>query len=94
MKRDSGMKVLWWVMWGVIGVLVFLDAVPVSANPPLAEAVALRARHASLQGQLADNAFRRPLVLDSRQTPGALRRQHSRPGAPRCWSAPLRWNSV
>ena len=73
MKRDSGMKVLWWVMWGVIGVLVFLDAVPVSANPPLAEAVALRARHASLQGQLADNAFRRPLVLDSRQTPGALK---------------------
>jgi hypothetical protein len=37
------------------------------------DATSLRERHAALQKQLADNAFRRPLYIESRQAAGSLR---------------------
>lgn len=43
----------------------------VAAQPD--PAAALRAQYASLQGQLRQNQFKRPLVLDSAQTPNSLK---------------------
>src|SRR5271170_4997318 len=44
--------------------LAFADDIEASA--------ALRARYLALQAQLASNPFRRPLHLDSRETPGEV----------------------
>jgi len=50
--------------------LLVLAAAP--ARPQQADAAALRARHAALRESLQRNEFKRPLVLESRQTEGDL----------------------
>lgn len=72
MERKYGMKAVWWTVWSVIGFMFFLDLTAANASTT-ADAEALRTRYVALQGQLASNAFQRPLVLDSRQAPGALK---------------------
>jgi hypothetical protein len=73
MERDKGLKAVWWIVWCVLGAFLFLDLTAVQANPPGADAKALRAHYVAMKSQLADNAFQRPLVLDSKQATGALK---------------------
>jgi hypothetical protein len=72
MERGNGLKAVWWTVWCVFGLLFFFDLTAAQANPG-ADAEALRSRYVALKTQLADNAFQRPLVLDSKQAPGALK---------------------
>jgi len=55
------------------GIVLMLAGVVHAADPPEANAQALRAQHAALQEQLAHNDFKRPLVLQSEQTSGNLK---------------------
>jgi len=55
------------------GIVLMLAGVVHAADPPEANAQALRARHAALQERLAHNEFQRPLVLQSEQTSGDLK---------------------
>ena len=71
MARDKG-KAVWWLVWGILGLVLFLDLTPAWAGTTATDADALRTRHAALQAQLANNPFRRPLVLHSTQAPGAV----------------------
>ena len=48
-------------------VLLSLSALVVAVAASAQDGAALRARHEALQGQLADDAFQRPLVLESTQ---------------------------
>lgn len=49
--------------------VIFLLACGVaSAAPPVQDAAALKAKHAELEPELRDNAFKRPLFLDSKET--------------------------
>jgi len=72
MERSNGLKAVWWTIWCAFGLMFFLDLTAARANPG-ADAEALRTRYVALKAQLADNAFQRPLVLDSRQATGALK---------------------
>jgi hypothetical protein len=73
MERDKGLRTVWWMVWCVLGAFLFLDLTSAQASPAGVDADALRARYVALKAQLADNAFQRPLVLDSRQDTGALK---------------------
>ncbi|MEY5097309.1 MAG: hypothetical protein RJA36_28 [Pseudomonadota bacterium] len=57
----------------VTRVLLLLAALGFAVAAPAQDAAALRSRHEALQARLADNAFRRPLVLESAQDGGRLR---------------------
>ncbi|MFL6660944.1 MAG: hypothetical protein ACJ8G7_02125 [Rhizobacter sp.] len=61
------------VAWArrLAGALLVCAVLPASAATPAAEA--LRERHAALAGQLASNAFQRPILLQSTQGSGELK---------------------
>jgi len=60
-----------WRTWRDAGLMLVLSLCAVAASAQNAEA--LRQRYASLQPQLADNVFKRPLYLESTQSSGDLR---------------------
>jgi hypothetical protein len=47
---------------------LFIACSAASAAPPAGDAAALKAKHAELEPGLRDNAFKRPLFLDSKET--------------------------
>src|SRR5262245_63058783 len=54
-------------------VLVLFSALLLASTALAQDAAALRAREAALRGELANNQFRRPLVLESTESSGVLR---------------------
>jgi hypothetical protein len=54
------------------GRALLLAAALAALSAQAQDAAALRARHAALRGALADNAFKRPLVLESRESEDRL----------------------
>jgi hypothetical protein len=57
----------------VLGLVAAAGAAQAQANGTNEAAEALRARHAALKDKLVDNAFRRPLVLESTEEAGDLK---------------------
>lgn len=89
------------VAWPVLGALLLgLLLPPAALATALLGAAALQARHATLQAQLADNPFGRPLVLQSEQ--GARRIEgevhavveHPYPAVSAALSDPGRWCDI
>lgn len=69
----SPMKSLWMLAPACVVVSLCLCAGIVQADvADVNPAAALRAKHAALQGQLAHNQFKRPLRLDSTETPDSV----------------------
>ncbi|OGB20603.1 MAG: hypothetical protein A3I66_22815 [Burkholderiales bacterium RIFCSPLOWO2_02_FULL_57_36] len=68
-------KYLWKISSSGLRCLLLVGAAGVAcaATPDSDPAATLRAKHASLEEQLRENQFKRPLVLDSAETPNRLK---------------------
>lgn len=70
MPQHVGSHLLNWLKClGLVWVLGVASAMVAQADP----VVTLRSKYASLDGQLRQNQFSRPLVLDSSETPNSLK---------------------